>query len=126
MSVEWIRKHCLSLPHTTEQVQWGNDLVFKIGGKMYAVAVLEPGPYCMSLKCAPEKFAELVETPGIAPAPYLARAHWVALEEADVLPAAELKSLLRQAYELVLAKLPRKTQAALASKKPSAAKRRSR
>lgn len=49
MDIEWIRRYCLSLPHTTEQIQWGNDLVFKIEGKMFAVVVLEPAPVWMSL-----------------------------------------------------------------------------
>jgi hypothetical protein len=46
MSTEWVRRFCMKLPHTTEEVLWGGDLVFKIGGKMYAVTVLEPGPLC--------------------------------------------------------------------------------
>lgn len=114
MDVDWIRRYCLSLPHTTETVQWGNNLVFKIAGKIYAIAALEPGEHCLSLKCTPEEFADLVERKGIDPAPYLARAHWVALQSEDALPRGEIKRLLRQAYELVFAKLPRKTQAALA------------
>jgi predicted DNA-binding protein (MmcQ/YjbR family) len=105
-----VRRFCLSLPHTTETVQWGNDLVFKIGGKMYAVACLEPGEYFMSFKCSPETYAELVEREDVAPAPYLARASWVALRSPDALPAGELRTLLRDAYDLVLAKLPRKTR----------------
>jgi predicted DNA-binding protein (MmcQ/YjbR family) len=40
MNVEWVRRYCLALPHTTEEILWGDDLVFKIGGKMYAVVVL--------------------------------------------------------------------------------------
>lgn len=108
MAIEWMRQHCLSFPHATENVQWGNDLVFKIGGKMFAVASLEPGAHVFSFKCAPEKFAELVELPGIVPAPYLARAHWVAFERSDALPRAETQRLLRQSYELVVAKLPKK------------------
>lgn len=113
MNVEWLRKLCMSLPHTTEEVLWGGDLVFKIGGKMYAVAVLDPGPVCMSFKCSPEEFAELVERPGIIPAPYSARYHWVALESEDALPRAEIKRLVKQAYDLVFEKLPKKKQAAL-------------
>ena len=113
MSVEWVRKLCLSFPHATENVQWGNDLVFKIAGKMFAVAVLEPGPHCLSFKCAPEEFAQLTELPGIVPAPYLARARWVALERFSALPRKQLERLLRQSYEMVLAKLPRKTRAGL-------------
>ena len=103
----------MSLPHVTEQVQWQIDLVFKIGGKMFAIVVLEPAKAWLSFKCTPEEFAELVERPGIIPAPYSARYYWIALETADVLSAAELKRLLQQSYDLVLAKLPKKARAAL-------------
>jgi predicted DNA-binding protein (MmcQ/YjbR family) len=113
MAIDWVRRYAKSFPHTTETVQWGNDLVFKIGGKMYAAAPLEPAPVWLSFKCPPEEFAELTERPGIVPAAYLARAHWVSLENEDALPAAEIKRLLRQSYDLVFAKLPRKTQAQL-------------
>ena len=114
MDVDWIRRFCLSLPHTTETVQWGAALVFKIGGKMYAVAATEPAATCLSFKCSAESFAELTERPGIIPAPYLARAQWVALENEDALAPGELRQLLRQAYEIVRTKLPKKTQAILA------------
>ena len=114
MNVDWLRTYCLGLPHVTENVQWGTDLVFKVGGKMFAVGALEPGDHCLSFKCAPEEFAELCERPGIIPAPYLARAQWVALETENALPRAELKRLLRQAYDLVVAKLPKKTKSQLA------------
>jgi len=113
MNVEWVRRICMKLPHTTEKVQWGADLVFKIGGKMYAVVVLDPAPVVMSFKCTPDDFADLVERPGVIPAPYSARYHWVALEHEDALPPAEIKALLKKAYEIVLAGLPKKAQAAL-------------
>lgn len=116
MDIESVRKFCLSLPHVTEDVQWQSDLLFRIGGKMFAVIGLEPSSdHCMSFKCTPEKFAELTEQPGIVPAPYVARYHWVALERFDALPASELKELLPIAYQLILEKLPRKTRAALGS-----------
>ena len=113
MNIDWLWRCCKSLPHTTETVQWGADLVFKVGGKMYAVAPLEPAPVCLSFKCTAEEFAELTQRPGIIPAPYMARASWIALENEDALPPAEIKRLLRQSYELVLARLPKKTRAAL-------------
>jgi len=113
MDVEWVRRYCLGLPHATESVQWGNDLVFKIGGKMFAVTCLEPAKVWMSFKCSPEDFAELTERPGIIPAPYLARAQWVALESEDALTAAETKRQLKRAYDLVWEKLPKKTRATL-------------
>ena len=59
MDIDWIRDLCLSLPGATEQILWGNDLVFKVGGKMFAAAALEPGPVCLSFKCSDEDFAEL-------------------------------------------------------------------
>jgi predicted DNA-binding protein (MmcQ/YjbR family) len=114
MDVGWVRKHCLSLPHTTEHLQWGSDLVFKIGGKMYAVLPLEPAPVWLSFKCSDEEFTTLTDQAGVIPAPYMARAKWVALEDDRAVGAPEVKRLLRQAYDLVLAKLPQKTRAALA------------
>jgi predicted DNA-binding protein (MmcQ/YjbR family) len=121
MDIDWLREFCLSLPHTTENIQWEDDLVFKIAGKMYAVVALEPADHWLSLKSSPEDFATLVDRPGIVPAPYLARANWVALETEDALPRPEVKLLLAQAHELVLAKLPKKTQASLASAYQSSA-----
>ena len=122
MDLESIRSFCLSLPHATERVQWGNDLLFCIGGKMFAVAGLDAKyPTKLSFKCTPEKFSELTELEGIIPAPYVARYHWVALEDLDAISARELKELLKTAHQLVHDKLPRKVQNDLAksSGKPS-------
>ena len=110
MNLEWVQKYCMALPHTTETVQWGGDLVFKIGGRMYATAALEPGDHWLAFKCSPEDFAELVEREGVIPAPYLARAQWVSLQAEDAVKAPELKQLLRMAYDLVFAKLTKKAQ----------------
>jgi predicted DNA-binding protein (MmcQ/YjbR family) len=115
MDVEWLRKTCLAFPHATEQIQWGNDLVFKVAGKMFAVAPLEPAPVCLSFKCSEESFAELTERPKIIPAPYMARAKWIALEGSDGISRAELLELLRTSYELVFARLPKRVQAELLS-----------
>ena len=116
MDIESVRKFCLSLPHVTEDVQWGSDLLFRIGNKMFAVVGLEPASdHCMSFKCTPEVFAELTERDGIIPAPYVARYHWVALERFDVLPESELKQLLTNAYQLIFEKLPKKSKDGLKS-----------
>src|ERR1700732_3901138 len=122
MDVDWLREVCLSLAGATEQIQWGSDLVFKAGGKMFAVAPLEPAPVCLSFKASGESFAELTERPNIIPAPYLARAQWVALETRDALPTEELARLLRDSYELIVAKLPKKTREGLS--RPPALKRK--
>src|SRR6266853_5075006 len=124
MNIDQLRKLCLSFPGTTEQIQWGDNLLFKVGGKMFAVAALEPAAVWMSLKANPENFAELTERPGIIPAPYLARAKWIALERADAVSPAELASLLRASYDLVVARLPAKTRAALSSAKPKSKRAR--
>ena len=114
MNIDQLRKLCLSFPGATEQIQWGDDLLFKVGGKMFAVTRLEPAKVWLSLKANPENFAELTERPGVIPAPYLARAKWIALESADALADTELAQLLRESYELVRAKLPRKTEESIA------------
>src|SRR6266536_6034864 len=114
MDIESVRAYCLSFPHATENVQWGNDLVFKIAGKMFAVTVLEgASKYCLSFKCTEERFAELIEEDGIDPAPYSARYHWVALQRFDVLSEKELRALLRNSYDLVFAKLQKKARTQL-------------
>jgi hypothetical protein len=68
----------------------------------------------LSFAAGPEKFAELLETEGIIPAPYMARAHWVAMERWDALRTSDLKPLLAAARDLVYAKLPKRTRDALA------------
>lgn len=114
MNLDQLRKLCLSFPAVTEQIQWGDDLLFKVGGKMFAVTRLEPAKVWLSLKANPEQFAELTERPGIIPAPYLARAKWIALESPDAVHDSELSLLLRESYELVRAKLPRKIAESIA------------
>ncbi len=114
MDIESVRAYCLSFPHATENIQWGNDLVFKISGKMFAVMVLDaPSKYVLSFKCTEEKFNELIEQEGIDPAPYMARNKWAALERFDALSDRELRDLLRNSYQLVFDKLPKKLRAQL-------------
>lgn len=120
MDVDWLRELCLSFPGATEQIQWGYDLLFKVGGKMFAVTPLEPAPVCLSFKASAENFVELTERPNIIPAPYLARAQWVALQTRDALGREELARLLRESYEMIAAKLPKKTRESLSSSKGAA------
>jgi predicted DNA-binding protein (MmcQ/YjbR family) len=117
MDIEWVRQHCLSLPYTTEQIQWGNDLLFKVGGKMFAGMPLEPARVWLSLKADPEEFNELVEHPGVIPAPYMARAKWIAIEYERALPRDKVFRLVSKSYEMVFAKLTKKLQAELAAGK---------
>jgi predicted DNA-binding protein (MmcQ/YjbR family) len=117
MNIEWIRTFCLSMPYATEQIQWGNDLLFKVGGKMFAGMPLKPAPVWLTFKADPEEFYDLVEQPGIIPAPYMGRAKWVAMQNENALPRDEVKRLVKKSCELVFAKLPKKLQAELASGK---------
>jgi len=107
VTLDGLREICKALPGATEDVKWGQDLCFCVGGKMFAAVNLEP-PHQLGFKCSPEDFAELTEREGIVPAPYLARAMWVQESELGMtLERLELTALLRSAYDLVVAKLPK-------------------
>ena len=119
MNLQRIREYCLSLPDATEQIQWGKDLVFKVGGKMFCVATTEPvrpPKVALSFKCDDETFADLVERDGVIPAPYMAQHKWVAPEQFDTLGDKELKKLIERAYEIVKAKVKPKAKAKAKSK----------
>ncbi len=113
--LDWVREFCLSLPHTTEKVRWEHNLLFCVGEKMYCVANLEPGmgPSKITFKCTPEIFAELVEVEGMIPAPYMARNYWVSVTDLEPFRQSELKERIRDSYQLVLARLPKRMQARL-------------
>jgi predicted DNA-binding protein (MmcQ/YjbR family) len=122
MDASRIRDLCLTFPGATEHMIWGNDLTFKVAGKMFAHTVLEPAPVWLSFKTSPEFYFELIERPNIIPAPYLARAQWVALETKDALSPAELSTLVRESYNLVVARLPKKIRDSLGAAKPRRSK----
>ena len=108
MNVELIREYCLAFPEATENIQWGDDLCFKVRGKIFVVVGLGKVPQQICFKVDPERFAELVEQEDIIPAPYLARYKWVLLQRLDALRRTELEELIRQSYEMVAAKAPKK------------------
>jgi predicted DNA-binding protein (MmcQ/YjbR family) len=120
MDAESTRAFLLRLPFVEETLQWGNNLVFwvgdkAIGGKMFAVIDLDgDGRAVMSFAAGPEGAAKLLEMEGIFPAPYLARAHWVAMERWDVLRKSDLETRLRSSREIVEARLPKRTRDVLA------------
>jgi predicted DNA-binding protein (MmcQ/YjbR family) len=123
--VDWIRKFCLSFPDVTEDMPWGDDLCFKIRGKIFVGVVLSDGRFPrITLKSTPAGFHELLEIEGITPAPYVGRYKWIQLAGSNLLPAAELESLIRQSYEMVAAKAPKAKTPARKPKKKSAGRRR--
>ena len=115
MNVERARALLLGLPHVVETEQWGGVVFWvgdkAIGGKMFAMIPLdgEMGRV-VSYAAGAERFAELVEQEGLSPAPYLARAFWVAVENWGVHRDSVWEAEFRAAQALTLAKLPGKVR----------------
>lgn len=118
---------CRSLPHSTEDVKWGNDLVFSVGAKMFAGFTNDGNDATFGCKVPEEDFAAITSIEGITPAKYAARFHWISVDDPNVLPADEALALLRGSYDLVKAGLSQKLQrqiesaAAVPKKKTAAA-----
>ncbi|HWD28689.1 MAG TPA: MmcQ/YjbR family DNA-binding protein [Rhizomicrobium sp.] len=114
MTYDDVTKHLLSLPGAELSIQWGDDHVFKVGGKMFAaMGPKKLGPQGMSFKADEMGFELLTKKRGIIPAPYLARAQWVRIDKLDRLPAKQLKGYLTRAHALAAGKLPKKTRLSL-------------
>ena len=114
MTPRQIDKFCSSLPAATRIVQWGGVAVFKIGGKMFCL--IAPNDHSIGrvcFKCPPEHYEALSRSDGFRPAPYLARAKWVAVDDPSILTASEMKAYVKRAYAVIVAALPKKKQAAL-------------
>lgn len=108
-----LRKICNSLPGATENIQWGEDRVFKIGGKMFACSGIERDSK-YSFKVDADRFLELTDLVGVVPAPYLARAKWIQIDpNVCELPDAEIETLVRESYAMVLGKLSKRLKAEL-------------
>jgi predicted DNA-binding protein (MmcQ/YjbR family) len=102
MNTDTIREFCLTFPGATEKLQWGDELCFKVGGKIFAMLGLDNPRLCF--KCSPVSFAELIEREDVRPAPYVGRYKWVMLDRLGAVPWNELRELIRQSYEMVAAK----------------------
>ncbi len=114
MTPRQIDKFCASLPAATRIVQWEGVAVFKVGGKMFCLIAPEDHSVGrISFKSAPEHYDALSRSPGFRPAPYLARAKWVSVDDPAALTDAEMKAYLRRAHAVIAAALPRRKQAEL-------------
>ena len=109
MNIETLREFCLSLPAATEDIKWEDHLCFSVGGKMFVVSSMRE-EFTASFKVTPEQAEELTATPGIIPTPYMARYHWVLVQQPDRLTEAEWKQFVKQSYDMIKSKLPKKTQ----------------
>lgn len=105
------RRQAAALPGATEDIKWGADLVYSVGGKMFCVFLLRNNvAHTCSFKVDDERFLELTGVAGVIPAPYLARAHWVQVTMGNALSSADLNLLIRRSFALVAAKLTKKLQ----------------
>jgi predicted DNA-binding protein (MmcQ/YjbR family) len=104
-----------ALPATVLVRQWGDASVGKVGGKIFAILGLGPaaGQASLSFKCSDLSFQLLPELTGVRPAPYLARAGWVAVGRGSALRPAELAAYVAEAHRLVAARLPRRVRTEL-------------
>jgi predicted DNA-binding protein (MmcQ/YjbR family) len=104
-----LRAVCAALPGATQDVKWGEVLVFSVGDKMFATTHTDGGDsFCF--KVDDDRFLELTDRPGIVPAPYLARAKWVQITDMKALSHEEAAALVKRSYQLVFAKLTKKLQ----------------
>lgn len=110
MTLDMIREIASKLPHVKEDIKWGNDLCFCLAEKMFCVTGLEDNPVKVAVKVTEEEFDELIEREGIIPAPYLARNKWVLIDATSKISKKELTYLIKQSYDLIKTKLPKKLQ----------------
>lgn len=112
MNIEDVAAFCLKLPGAREDYKWGGVRVFSIAQtKMFAVMGLAGND--LSFKVGADLFLGYVDRPGVRPAPYLARAHWITLNYPYPMEDDELRDLLTRSHQLVVSKLPKQRQIAL-------------
>jgi predicted DNA-binding protein (MmcQ/YjbR family) len=129
MDLAQFREYCLSKPHATEGTPFGPDvLVFKVGGKMFALAALDEVPTTVNLKCDPDlalDFRDRYEQ--VTPGYHMNKKHWNTVEIETGIPDAELRKMIDHSYDLVAKSLPTSTaKVAARSRRNSTAARRGR
>ncbi|KFC68916.1 Branched-chain amino acid transport system ATP-binding protein [Bosea sp. LC85] len=99
---------CATLPATSHVVQWGGAHVWKVGGKVFAIAGWSGGkPLAVTFKCSEMAYAILQEQPGLRPAPYLASRGmtWIQRQSDESMPDDALRDYLRESHRLIALKL---------------------
>src|ERR1700675_1432954 len=104
MDLESFREYCLSKPHVTERTPFGETvLVFKVAGKMFALASLDDLPAKVNLKCDPDRALELRDRyEEVQPGYHMSKNHWNTVELEGGIPEVELRKMIDQSYELVV------------------------
>jgi len=115
MDVESFREYCLAKPGATEETPFGEDvLVFKVAGKMFALAPLDEVPARANLKCDPDFALELRDRyEQVQPGYHMNKKHWNTVEIDSGIPNAELRKMIDHSYELVVKSLPKAQRAKL-------------
>ena len=110
MDLEAFREYCLSKPGSTESTPFGEDvLVFKVAGKIFALAPLDEVPARANLKCDPDLALELRDRyEQVQPGYHMNKKQWNTVELDSGIPDTELRKMIDHSYELVVRKLPRK------------------
>lgn len=110
MDLETFRDYCLTKPQAIEGTPFGDDaLVFKVGGKMFALASLDEVPPRVNLKCDPDRALELRDRYAeVQPGYHMNKKHWNTVELNGVIPGAELRRMIDHSYDLVVARLPQR------------------
>jgi len=108
MDLAQFREYCLSKPRATEGTPFGPDvLVFKVGGKMFALAALDEVPTTANLKCDPDLALDLRDRyEHVGPGYHMNKKHWNTVEIDSGIPDAELHKMIDHSYELVVKRLP--------------------
>lgn len=116
MNIESLREFCLSLRGATESFPFDEvTLVFKVGGKMFALTNLD-GPLSVNLKCDPEKAIELREDfPQITPGYHMNKTHWNTVQVDDSIPDQLIQEWIVESYQLIFESLPRKVRSEIES-----------
>ncbi len=105
-----LRRLCLRFPGAGESHPFDPDLsVFKVGGKIFAWSRLARRPLEVIVKCEPALAEQHRDAwPGaVRPAPYLGAKGWNALRADGTLPDAQVRDMVEDSYDLVVARLPR-------------------
>ena len=113
MDVESFREYCLAKPGTRESTPFGEDvLVFKVAGKMFALAALDEVPATVNLKCDPDLALDLRDQyEQVRPGYHMNKKHWNTVELDSGIPDRELRKMIDHSYELVVRKLPKASRA---------------
>jgi len=113
MDLAEFREYCLTKPGANEGTPFGPDvLVFKVGGKMFALAALDDVPTTVTLKCDTDLALDLRDRyEQVRPGYHMSKKHWNTVEIEGGIPAVELRRMIDHSYELVVKSLPKAARA---------------